>query len=82
MLVVSASDSLKNGKLRQIWFALRVNTDSHRMRQLEVGAKQQFDRYFSSSRRNCTICVRLMNTLISQGLARPSMTSNILFKPQ
>lgn len=36
MLVVSASDSLKNGKLRQIWFALRVNTDSHRMRQLEV----------------------------------------------
>jgi len=57
MLVVSASDSLKNGKLRQIWFALRVNTDSHRMRQLEVGAKQQSDRYFSSSRRNCTICV-------------------------
>lgn len=34
MLVVSASDSLKNGKLRQIWFALRVNTDSHRMREV------------------------------------------------
>jgi len=42
MMAMSVSDSLKNGKLRQIWFALRVNTDSHRMSQLEVGVYRKY----------------------------------------